>query len=55
MFTILDFMTKQEITRVNGNKKGIFTREREPKMSAHLLRQRYWEIAQKGGENKIKS
>ena len=31
-------MTKQEPRRVAGNKKGIFTRERQPKMSAHVLR-----------------
>ena len=36
-----DFMTKQEIRRVVGNKKGLFTRDRQPKMAAHLLRDRY--------------
>ena len=36
-----DFMTKQEIRRVVGNKKGLFTRDRQPKMVAHLLRDRY--------------
>ena len=36
-----DFMTKQEIRRVAGNRKGLFTRERQPKMAAHLLRKRY--------------
>lgn len=25
-----------------GNKKGIFTRERQPKTAARLLRCRYW-------------
>ncbi|KAJ4432179.1 hypothetical protein ANN_20795 [Periplaneta americana] len=33
-------------TRVGGNKKGVFTRERQPKASAHLLRKRYWAVAQ---------
>lgn len=28
-------------TRVGGNKKGIFTRTREPKMVAHHVRKRY--------------
>lgn len=28
-------------TRVGGNKKGIFTRDRQPKMAAHLVRRRY--------------
>jgi len=37
-----DFLTKQGITRVGGNRKGICTRLREPKMVAHLLKDR-WE------------
>jgi hypothetical protein len=32
--------------RVGGNKKGIFTRDRQPKASAHLVRKRYWAIAE---------
>lgn len=32
-------------TRVGGNKKGVFTRNRQPKDSAHLLRQRYHMLA----------
>lgn len=28
-------------TRVGGNKKGIFTRDRQPKMVAHHVRRRY--------------
>ncbi len=35
-----DFMTKQENRRVAGNKKGIFTRDRQPKMAAHVMRSR---------------
>jgi hypothetical protein len=31
--------------RVGGNKKGIFTRDRQPKSSAFLVRKRYWTIA----------
>jgi beta-glucuronidase len=31
--------------RVGGNKKGIFTRDRQPKSSAYLVRKRYWTIA----------
>lgn len=34
-----------EIRRVGGNKKGIFTRNRQPKASAHMLRRRYWALA----------
>lgn len=28
-----------------GNKKGIFTRQRQPKAAAFLLRERYWKLA----------
>jgi len=31
--------------RVGGNKKGIFTRNRQPKSAAYLVRKRYWTIA----------
>lgn len=37
-----DFQTGQGIMRVGGNRKGVFTRERQPKQTAHLLRRR-WE------------
>ncbi|PSN44377.1 Beta-glucuronidase [Blattella germanica] len=33
-------------TRVGGNKKGIFTRSRQPKDSAHFIRRRYWALAE---------
>jgi len=46
IWNFADFMTKQEPRRVAGNKKGIFTRERQPKMSAHVLRWRYWKLAE---------
>ncbi len=36
-----DFMTGQDIVRVDGNKKGVFTRQRQPKMAAHYLRKRW--------------
>ncbi|ODN06660.1 Beta-glucuronidase [Orchesella cincta] len=45
IWNFADFMTKQEIRRVVGNKKGIFTRDRQPKASAHLLRSRYHLLA----------
>lgn len=32
--------------RVGGNKKGVFTRNRQPKGAAHLLRKRYHSLAQ---------
>ena len=45
IWNFADFMTKQQITRVVGNKKGIFTRQRQPKAAAHLMRRRYWNLA----------
>ncbi|OWF40254.1 beta-glucuronidase-like [Mizuhopecten yessoensis] len=41
VWNFADFMTAQGITRAFGNRKGIFTRQRRPKTSAHLLRSRY--------------
>ncbi|WP_334352661.1 beta-glucuronidase [Companilactobacillus sp. HBUAS56257] len=42
VWNFADFQTSQGIRRVNGNKKGIFTRERQPKEAAFLLKDR-WE------------
>ena len=36
-----DFMTKQGTIRVNGNRKGVFTRERQPKSAAFYLKERW--------------
>ena len=36
-----DFATGQNITRVIGNKKGVFTRQRQPKAAAFVLRERW--------------
>jgi beta-glucuronidase len=36
-----DFATAAGVMRADGNKKGVFTRERRPKAAAHLLRQRW--------------
>ncbi|XP_048750857.2 beta-glucuronidase-like [Ostrea edulis] len=41
VWNFADFMTIQQIIRVVGNKKGLFTRQRQPKMSAHMIRSRY--------------
>ncbi|PSN44367.1 Beta-glucuronidase [Blattella germanica] len=46
IWNFADFITVQSYTRVGGNKKGIFTRERQPKASAHFTRKRYWALAQ---------
>lgn len=37
---------------MGGNKKGIFTRQREPKAAAHLVRQRYLNITLEQGGTK---
>lgn len=48
VWTFSDFKTAQTISRIVFNRKGVFTREREPKMSAHTLRQ-LWN-SEKDGE-----
>ncbi|XP_022257427.1 beta-glucuronidase-like isoform X2 [Limulus polyphemus] len=45
IWNFADFMTIQKINRVVGNKKGIFTRERQPKAAAKVLRCRYLHLA----------
>jgi beta-glucuronidase len=34
-------MTKQGLTRVMGNRKGVFTRDRQPKAIAYELQKRW--------------
>ncbi|XP_015182643.1 PREDICTED: beta-glucuronidase-like [Polistes dominula] len=41
IWNFADFRTAQNFYRVGGNKKGIFTRERQPKMAAYHIRKRY--------------
>jgi beta-glucuronidase len=41
VWNLADFMTRQAITRMIGNRKGVFTRDRQPKMAAHYLRERW--------------
>lgn len=41
LWNFADFNTKQGTTRVMGNKKGIFTRQRQPKQAAQFLRKRW--------------
>ncbi len=36
-----DFKTKQGLTRVRGNRKGVFTKDRQPKSAARFLRERW--------------
>ena len=42
MWNFADFQTTEGILRVNGNKKGAFTRQRQPKDVAYVLKSR-WE------------
>jgi beta-glucuronidase len=39
-----DFATRSGVSRVDGNKKGVFTRDRRPKASAHELRRRWRQL-----------
>lgn len=42
VWNFADFKTGQSIVRVGGmNRKGVFTRDRRPKMAAHFLRERW--------------
>ncbi len=43
VWNFADFATSQGVMRVQGNKKGIFTRDRKPKLCAHYLRRRWRE------------
>jgi beta-glucuronidase len=51
VWNFADFNTSQGIVRVQGNKKGIFTRDRKPKMAAHALRDRWSKIPDYGYKN----
>ncbi len=44
IWNFADFQTTEGILRVNGNKKGVFTRQRQPKDAAYLLRKRWKEL-----------
>jgi beta-glucuronidase len=41
VWNFADFATAPGVMRVDGNKKGVFTRERRPKAAAYLLRRRW--------------
>lgn len=44
VWNFADYDTVQGPMRVDGNKKGLFTRNRRPKLGMHFLRQRWAEI-----------
>jgi beta-glucuronidase len=41
VWVFADFATTSGIMRVGGNRKGVFTRDRQPKAAAHTLRRRW--------------
>lgn len=41
VWNMADFATKQGVTRIGGNLKGVHTRNRQPKLAAHFLQQRW--------------
>ncbi len=41
VWNFADFQTTRAIHRVDGNKKGVFSRDRRPKAAAHALRRRW--------------
>jgi beta-glucuronidase len=45
IWNFADFATAPGIIRVDGNKKGVFTRERRPKAAAQMLRRRWHQQA----------
>lgn len=44
IWNFADFQTTEGIMRVNGNKKGVFTRQRQPKDVAYLLKERWTKL-----------
>ena len=44
LWNFADFVTIQGTMRVEGNRKGILTRDRQPKIAAHFLRDRWAKI-----------
>ncbi len=48
VWNFADFATTASFVRVEGNKKGVFTRDRRPKLAAHRLRDRWSPGARSG-------
>lgn len=44
VWNFADFATGPGIMRDGGNKKGVFTRDRNPKAAAHVLRRRWQDL-----------
>ncbi len=41
VWNFADFATSQSMLRIQGNKKGLFTRDRKPKLAAHYFKDRW--------------
>lgn len=41
VWNFADFKTTETTSRIRGNRKGVFTKERQPKFVAHLLKERW--------------
>lgn len=41
VWNFADFATSQSMLRIQGNKKGLFSRDRKPKLAAHFFRDRW--------------
>ena len=52
IWNFADFQTKPGIMRVLGNKKGIFTRDRQPKAAAHDVRKRWTQVGNRKPQGK---
>ena len=44
VWNFADFQAQEGIMRVNGNKKGVFTRNRQPKNAAYVIKERWEKI-----------
>ena len=51
VWNFADFQTSAGIFRVDGNKKGVFTRDRKPKAAAHALRARWTALRDGAGDS----
>jgi beta-glucuronidase len=55
VWNFADFAANQSVMRVGGmNMKGVFTRTRQPKLAAHVLRERWTQPAKNESEPQIK-
>lgn len=51
VWNFADFATSQSLLRIGGNRKGLFTRDRKPKMAAHYFKERWSKIPDFGYKN----